>query len=399
MALDKSSTTNVKNIYVLLAVFSVLLAFFVLKSRPENILMPKLKLLAAFLLAVWLYFPCVASAGVEDHQDVTALAAPIGCDLLFNRSSVTSHGERGSVALHSSGLVLFFNAEDVPGHKPGISYRVGKLNGTIVTYGALHSYPTIGYRPAVILSEQGYVILVFSDQDNPNGSDQFYQVGTIDPNGDIHQTIHWRTEVIFYDRGFDTSIAMNDKGVIVGVHESHNGSSTRLYYRVGHLLNPTGGDYRIGWDSGDTGIGYDNGVSPHIGINNLNQVVVVHQVPNETLVHYRRGIVTGDNHHFATIAFQESKRYGDFARNPAVALLDSGLVLEAHTDNGLQSRVGALDPSNLQNIDWAPSVKVIGVESVAFPGIATNGNDAIVVYAESEEMLYSAVPICQAYRP
>lgn len=355
---------------------------------------------SAFLLTSWLCLPGVASASVCDHQDVTAFATPpIGCDLLFDRSQLTSHGERGSVALHSSGLVLFFNAEDRSDHRPEISYRVGKLNGTVVTYGALHSYPTIGYRPAVILSEQGYVILVYSDQSTPNGSDQFYQVGTIDPNGDINQTISWKTDVTFYDRGFDTSIAMNDNGVFVGVHESHNGSSTRLYYRVGHLINPTDGDYRIGWDSGDMGIGYDNGVSPHIGINNLNQVVAVHQVPNETLVHYRRGIVTGDaQHHLATIAFQESKRYGDFARDPAVALLDSGLVLEVHTDNGLQSRVGALDPSNLTSIDWAPSVKIIGVVSIAFPGIATNGKDAIAVYAESNEMFYTAASICEAYR-
>jgi hypothetical protein len=58
----------------------------------------------------------------------------------------------------------------------------------------------------------------------------------------------------------------------------NTGGSSGLYYRVGQLGNPAGGDYTIAWSSGSTGVKYDDGVNPHIAINNQKQVVEVHQV-------------------------------------------------------------------------------------------------------------------------
>jgi hypothetical protein len=54
----------------------------------------------------------------------------------------------------------------------------------------------------------------------------------------------------------------------------------------------------VQWDSGQYGIQYDDGINPHIAINNLNQIVSVHQVPGEPLLHYRRGTVTAGTIHF-----------------------------------------------------------------------------------------------------
>jgi len=51
------------------------------------------------------------------------------------------------------------------------------------------------------------------------------------------------------------------------------------------------------------------------------QVVAVHQVPGEALLHYRRGTLSGGG-----IQFGDSKRYDNYAERPAIALLDSGLV-------------------------------------------------------------------------
>jgi hypothetical protein len=159
----------------------------------------------------------------------------------------------------------------------------------------------------------------------------------------------------------------------LGVHES-NTAGTGLYYRVGHLRNPAGGDYTIAWTSGFTGIGYDDGINPHIAINNYNEVVEVHQVTGEMLLHYRRGTVSRGK-----ITFAQSKRYDNYARTPAVALLDSGMVLEVHALDGLYSRRGTLSLSNSTDIEWASSVIVDGDKTVKYPAVATNGTDAVQV--------------------
>jgi hypothetical protein len=73
------------------------------------------------------------------------------------------------------------------------------------------------------------------------------------------QSITWLTDEIFWDAGFHTSIAINDNGIIVGVHESSDTNNNNLHYRIGHLRNPQNGDYTIQWDSGHGGINYDAG--------------------------------------------------------------------------------------------------------------------------------------------
>jgi hypothetical protein len=190
--------------------------------------------------------------------------------------------------------------------------------------------------------------------------------------------------LLYWDRGFHTSIAINDNGFIVGVHESNQG--TGLYYRLGQLRNPAEGNYTIAWSSG--GVKYDDGINPHIAINNHNQVVEVHQVTGEKLLHYRRGTVSkGD------ITFAASQRYDNNAMQPAVALLDSALVLEVHSKDGLNSRTGKLDPANSTLIQWSPSVKIGGTASIAFPALATNGRYAFRTHEENSKLYYSGAEI------
>jgi hypothetical protein len=233
-------------------------------------------------------------------------------------------------------------------HNTGIWYHVGKVEGTTVTWTRRQHADTSGYRPAVAFSKEGYVIMVYSDRQDRRYSEQYYRVGQIDPAGGLNQSIQWLTDSIHWDGGHRTSIAINDQGVIVGVHED-NRSSYRLYYRVGHLRNPAGGDYTIYWDSGDWGTEYENGMSPRIAINNHNQIVEVHQVRGENLLHYRRGTVSEGK-----INFGDSRRYDNHASEPAVSILDSGVVVEIQTAlPGLYSRTGRLSLSNRHDIEWS----------------------------------------------
>jgi hypothetical protein len=248
-----------------------------------------------------------------------------------------------------------------------IWYRLGKVDGEKIIWGGSRRLDDTGYWPAVAISKEGYVIVVHSDRAIKLLSQLFYKVGKIDPNGDENQPIAWLTGSMNWDRGFHSSIAINDNGVIVGVHETgHN--STGLYYRVGRLLNPAGGDYGMQWDSGPTGIHYDEGINPHIAINNNNEVVQVHQVPGESLLHYRRGVVNG-----GAILFEPSQRYDNDSAQPAVALLDTGLVLEVHGAGELNCRMGRLSLLNAQEIEWAEPVKLDDNPNVRYPALAAAG--------------------------
>jgi hypothetical protein len=122
------------------------------------------------------------------------------------------------------------------------------------------------------------------------------------------------------------------------------------------------------------GIRYDTGINPNIAVNNNEEVVEVHQVPGESLLHYRRGFVYG-----ATIYFGESRRYDDDADDPAVALLDSGLVLEVDsTGRVVKSRTGRLSLANPVEIEWYVPVNLEAETSMGFPALATSGTHAIV---------------------
>jgi hypothetical protein len=321
------------------------------------------------------------------------------CDTEFGPSVQYDVGEQTVNALHPSGLVLEFHKWPA---SDDILYRVGKVVGTEVIWGGSQESGTRGYWPAIAISKEGYVIAVHGNRSSHTGSEQYYRIGKIDPYGDVNQSIVWLTNLIHWDGGYKSSLAINDQGVIVGVHEA-NHSGRRLYYRVGKLRNPAGGDFTIHWDSGQWGIGYEYGESASIAINNLNQIVEVHQVPAEDLLHYRRGTVSGGQIHFG-----ESRRYEDDGRQPAVALLDSGLVLEVHAriewfaSVRLISRTGRLAPSNGQDIEWIASKEAGSLYSVDHPALSTNGTYAIQTHELDDDPedygvdLYSSVArICE----
>jgi hypothetical protein len=237
--------------------------------------------------------------------------------------------------------------------------------------------PWTGSWPNVAMTNEGYVILVYSSGAYKSNSHLYYAVGRIDPYGGVDQSITWLTpQAYLFDSGFHSSIAINNNGVILEVHESGSGGKG-LYYRAGHLTNPAEGDYTITWDSGQYGIKYDDGINPHIAINNNNQVVEVHQVTGENLLHYRRGFANG-----GTISFGGSPRYDNNSSEAAVALLDSGLVVELHrsrTDGNAYARTGVLDSDNGERIDWFDSVKISDDKSnsARYPAVATDGSHAV----------------------
>jgi hypothetical protein len=353
--------------------------------QPRRYALPSL---AAVLLTIC-YTPVFAeSAGENLPKSVELVSA---CFPQFGASAYYDLGQQTDVALHRSGLVVEFHKE---GLGAALWYRLGQIHGSGVTWGGNRVAGMNGHYPAVAISKEGYVIVVYSSRNSQTDCQLYYRVGKLDPAGDQTQSITWLTDIIHWDAGFRNSIAINDSGAIVSVHETH-GSSNSLYYRVGRLKNPAGGEYTVQWDSAPWGINYDTGTSPHIAINNHNQVVEVHQVPGEWLLHYRRGNLVG-----GTIQWGDSRRYDSHATNPGVALLDSGLVLEIHASNGLFSRTGTLSLSNGQDIDWAAPHAIDSRPVVKEPALASNGSSAVQTHhalvgtAHREELYFSVSDIC-----
>jgi hypothetical protein len=359
-----------------------------------------LGLLSASALAVYFYIPSIAYAG--DANSMHAAGEPTNCNVQFGPFTKYDQGIDPAIAVHPSGLIVEFHQTNAPGDY-SLWYHVGTLNGTSVTWGESQRLNVSVHRPAAAISKDGYVIVSYSTINHKNGSFVRYRVGKIDPYGGHNQSISWKTDSLEWDAGFHSSIAINDNGIIVGVHESGTGG-TGLYYRIGHLRNPAGGDYTIQWDSAQWGIKYDDGINPHIAINNLNQVVEVHQVTGESLLHYRRGVFNitipyPDEVNYY-IQFGPSKRYDNYAEQPAVALLDNGFVLEVHQaySGVLRSRTGSLSSYSPEEIQWSAPVEVLGGSGINYPALATNGTHAVLALKPGQfstgDLWYSAAGIC-----
>lgn len=330
---------------------------------------------AASSLWAFLFGFCLVYVSLSGVASASGVAAGDSSNWLrFNPAADYDEGKETSIAAHTSGLVVEFHKS---GNNSGIWYRVGKLDSTNVMWGGSQFAGVNGSWPTVAISKEGYVVAVHSTNSSKNGSFLHYRVGKIDPYGSQNQSITWLTGSIEWDAGFHSSIAINDRGVIVGVHETGH-ASTGLYYRVGRFTNPAAGAYTIHWDSGVYGIQYDNGINPHIAINNENEVVEVHQVSNQSRLHYRRGTLSG-----GTIQFTESKRYEDDGYQPAIALFDTGQVVEVHVaDYVLHTRFGRLSTTDSGTIWWDSSVTVTGAGSktTEYPALAGTGRSVIATF-------------------
>ena len=64
-----------------------------------------------------------------------------------------------------------------------IYYRIGLVEATGVSWGPTQEAGVWGLWPAVALSKEGYVIVVYSDRSARSGSEQYYRVGKINPYG------------------------------------------------------------------------------------------------------------------------------------------------------------------------------------------------------------------------
>jgi hypothetical protein len=192
----------------------------------------------AVALGVCFFLPGFASA-----DDLNSNQAATGPTLAFGPVTEYDNGVQTAVAAHRSGLFIEFHQTQTLGDQT-IWYRLGRIDGSNVVWGRSQKSGLYGYWPTAAISREGYVLVVVGNKMSKNGSQLYYQVGMIDPNGGVDQSLTWLTKEIHWDAGFHARIAMNDNGLIVGVHETGH-ASTGMYYRVGHFTNPATWNFKI----------------------------------------------------------------------------------------------------------------------------------------------------------
>jgi hypothetical protein len=317
---------------------------------------------------------------------MNALAQDLAPNLLSWAGPLNyDRGEQTSVAIAPmSNFIIEFHKSQ---NNSTMWYHTGKISGTrsgiIVGWGASHSLETTGAWPAVAVTREGYVILVSS----PAGqvvSQIRYSVGKINPSGAVDQTITWyRTNQVF-GYGYHASISVNSLGRIALAYECRNACIPALDYRLGHLENPASGQYNIVWETGANAIAYDKGVNPHIAINDSDQVIEVHQVDaREQLLHYRRGNLNSDS-----ISFQQSTRYDNNAKDPAVTLTNSGQVIALDIKkDAVSARTGNLDAGNPATVDWSESANIgslgYNVYNV-YPAVTNSGTVVLATWTVND---------------
>ena len=304
---------------------------------------------------------------------------------------------QASIAILATGLVVEFHRSPTFLNRASIWYHIGQVSGGTIQWGPSHRMDLKTSEvawPQVAVTPQGHVIFTYSDYPQKLSSDLVYWTGRVNPNGDTSQTIDWVQKEVKYDSGFHNNLALAPfytYGVFADVHENR-GSGTSLYYRIGYLRS----DLEISWLTGLKGVKYESGINPHLTINSNNQLVEVHQVSGEWLLHYRRGTISAEVPSLSALNFRDSVRYSNQAERPAIAFIGPRQVVDMRNEGGLRFSVGTLSATDPKIVDWTtPTVISVNDNRFNSPAVASNGKVAVAAFNRSnyEELYFSVANV------
>jgi len=170
----------------------------------------------------------------------------------------------------------------------------------------------VGYHPAVAVNNRGQVVEV---HDSGDGS-LWYWTGQYRPDGRIAWQRHGR-----YDSGQTPAVAIDHFGQVVEVHQSQNAAT--LWYRTGRL----GADGEISWSASRQ---YDTGVQPTVAFSG-NKIREIHRSPANDQNWQWRGKLTGDG----TVSWTGNEKTGEPAFDKTTAVAGPRRVrVSTGADNG-----------------------------------------------------------------
>ncbi|MFD2036955.1 hemopexin repeat-containing protein [Belliella marina] len=276
-----------------------------------------------------------------------------------------SSGIQTSVAINNTGKVI-----EVHQSKGGdkLWCRTGQAYQMDVQWNA-STYYDKGTTPSVCMNDKGTMVEVHKAQ---SWDELWCHVGQTD--GDI---IRWGASNK-YDSGILPSIAMDDKNWCVEVHSSQ-GAATGLWYRLG-VVNEK--KKKIDWLFSNAKK-YGKGYRPRIAMNNKGVVVEVHnnEVTHNTLW-YTVGILDRKNN---TIRWGNHIKFGNGGTQPSVALTDDGFVVEVHNSESkgtLWRHVGKVNVND-KTIEWSGSRYFDDGQA---PSVACTSNSSMVIETHQAEI-------------
>ena len=242
-------------------------------------------------------------------------------------------------------------------------YHIGHIDGANVKFGSSHKYSN-GYHPSIAINNKNVVIEVH-ETSNLITNSIYYKIGAISGN-----SIDWGGDHK-YDNGKQPCVSMTDNGVVLEVHKSQ--SHDTLYYRVGQIKGTN-----IDWGSSHK---YDDGLTPCVSVNNNGNVVEVHKSHTSNILYYRIGQINGDK-----INWVSNHRYKN-GITPNVGITNSGKVVEVHKEEGLTGLWQLVGQLNGNVITWESSSSF---DSGTNPkvGISLNDEVAVQVHEGSSFMLW-----------
>jgi hypothetical protein len=147
--------------------------------------------------------------------------------------------------------------------------------------------------------------------------------------------IEWGEDIL-YDKGSHPKISLNDLGEVIEVHQSEHNDS--LYCLAGKINLD---EKRIVWGAKNR---YSNGTTPSVSLNNNGLVVEVHQSAQGSRLYYHVGQLTGNKVQWGT-----PHKYQDGLR-PEIMLTNDRKIVEIHESEnhtGIWKLLGYVNNKNI----------------------------------------------------
>ena len=306
---------------------------------------------------------------------------------LFSESSDNKFGEpqnydpgkQPAVAVNKDNVVVEVHQGQVRLTTVDLAYRAGEVvkEKNQIDWNQLNDkkeqgkkYDT-GNNPSVAINNK-----VVVEVHETGTGEIWYHTATLKPNpSDKDDRVDFN-EGFYYDKGDSPSVAINDDGIVVEVHHSDG----NLWYRAGEVKGKN-----INWqpvnDSGSKIGNYNSGNTPSVAINNNGVVVEVHE--NETgEIYYHIAFLKSDKPN-NWVEFQPGIRY-DKGYSPSVAINDNGIVVVIHNsdESTLVYCTGQVN-TNLNKIDWSkPQTIKYDDKKLSRPKVACNTTLAVETHEE-----------------
>ncbi|UUC44950.1 hypothetical protein [Flavobacterium cerinum] len=275
----------------------------------------------------------------------------------FGLATDYDSGRFNSVTTNERAIIEVHNSEA----SGKMWYHIGKVYKATIEWGESTPYSE-GFHPSIALNNKNIVVEVHETSNIVTNS-MYYKVGTLKDD-----SIEWWGKDEKYDSGVQPNVAINDYGVIVEVHKSQ--SYDKLYYRVGKLNGQS-----IKWGPSRN---YEKGIKPAVAITNAGLVVEVHQSEGHPKLYYRVGRIDGDS-----INWSNSIPYQDGV-NPSIAITDDGRLIEVHESQGVTGLWQMSGKINGTSIIWS---EASNFDSGSTPKAAISSSGQIAVQVHSSEGL------------